>query len=65
MKKTNIHSATRTVIQAALALALHQHFVIDSKLALGHTTEVALHDNPPGHVGAQHLTWVLEQFHIN
>ena len=40
-----------------LGLFLHHQFIVHPKLALWHSTQIALHDDPPRHMGAQGLTW--------
>ena len=44
------------VIYCTLAFRVNNKLVIDTKLALWHSTQIALHDDTTSHMGTQHLT---------
>ena len=56
-------SGSRLRIQAAPVV--HQHLIIDPKLTLRHPTQVTLHHDSPGNVGAQYLTWKRFESTVN
>ena len=51
------------VVQTALSFAVHQNLVVDAKLALRHSAEVAFHHYTTSDMGAQHLTCCIIKTH--
>ena len=63
MKLTVVDSDGRLglALVLRLALALHNDFVIDAELALGHSAEIGLHQDLTCHVGRKYLAQLALQ----